>query len=289
MKLPIIPDDEVGTSRIDDGGRVADEQGHVSHELVLAGEGGPAGTLPLEVAAVLLVRPQVRQHRELLPVASLAHVHLRAVASLVMILHADHRLQRREPRVLLVPPAPFLRARVLLRRPTPATSAAAALHGVAQGGAGLVLVAVRPHVHPQIGVALEPFAAHLAVVGVLGQQIRRVQLDDVVVLRRRLPAAVSFGLARQRRQLTIVLWVDILIFIINITSVVVMIVISTRVAVVVISVNTRILTVPVMIDRVVMSGEERGGTALRRHNLVVLRHLLTSKHHGGCGDDDFLN
>lgn len=63
-----------------------------------------------------------------------------------------------------------------------------------------------------------------------------------------------------------------------------MIDVSTRVAVVVI---TRI-TVPIMIDRVVMGGEERGGIALG-HNLVVLRHLLTSKHHGGCRDDDFLN
>lgn len=96
-----------------DQGRVPHEQGHVTHQLVFPGEGRAARALPLQIAAVLLMSPQIGQHGELLPVAPLAHVHLRAVAPLVVILGADHRLERLELGVLLVPPAALVRARVL--------------------------------------------------------------------------------------------------------------------------------------------------------------------------------
>ena len=46
-------------------------------------------------------------------VASVADVHLGAVAALVMVLGADHRLERLELGVLPVPPAALVRARVV--------------------------------------------------------------------------------------------------------------------------------------------------------------------------------
>jgi hypothetical protein len=153
---------------------VAGEEGEVADELVLTGEGGAAGAEPTVVAAVLLVGAEVGEDGEVLEVAAVAHVHLGAVAALVVVLGADHGLERLELGVLPVPAAALLRARVV-RLHRRQSSLLLVGH---QGGAALVLVAVRAHVHPQVGVALEPLAAHLAVVGVLGQQLTGIQLDD---------------------------------------------------------------------------------------------------------------
>lgn len=82
------------------------EQGHVPEQLVLPREAGPAGALPLGVTTVLHMAPQISQHREVLLVAPVARVHLRAVAPLEVILHADDRLERPELPVRLIPIAP---------------------------------------------------------------------------------------------------------------------------------------------------------------------------------------
>ena len=92
---------------------MAGEEREVADELVLPGEGGAAGADPAVVAAVLLVRAEVGEHGEVLAVAAVADVHLGAVAALVVVLGADHRLERLELGVLPVPPAALVRARVV--------------------------------------------------------------------------------------------------------------------------------------------------------------------------------
>lgn len=93
-------------------GLVSAEEREVADELVLAGEGGAAGAEPAVVAAVLLVGAEVGEHGEVLAVAAVADVHLGAVAALVVVLGADHRLERLELGVLPVPAAALVRARV---------------------------------------------------------------------------------------------------------------------------------------------------------------------------------
>ena len=153
----------------------------MADELVLAGEGGAAGAEPAVVAAVLLVGAEVGEDGEVLAAAAVAHVHLGAMAALVVVLCADHRLERLELGVPPVPPATLLRARVLPRRRRHrlVASLGEQLGRIGQRRLALVLVAVRAHVHPQVGVALEPLPAHLAVVRVPRQQVRRLQLHHV--------------------------------------------------------------------------------------------------------------
>ena len=74
----------------------------MARELVLAREGGAAGADPAVLAAVLLVRLEVRHHGEALGAALGASQHLGAVAAPVVVLHAEHGLEGGEAAVLLV-------------------------------------------------------------------------------------------------------------------------------------------------------------------------------------------
>lgn len=87
------------------------EQGNVAEELILPGERGAAGAPPRVVPAVLAVGFEVSHDRELL-VAFVAGIHLRAVATLVMVPQRSYRFQRHEIEVVLVPPASLEGARI---------------------------------------------------------------------------------------------------------------------------------------------------------------------------------
>lgn len=173
---------------IDDGWVVSHEQSNMSHKLVFPRKGSATGALPLEIPTVLLMCPQVRKHRELLLVAPLAHIHFGAVASLVMILSANHWLQWLELGMLLVPPTPFLRAWVFLlvlhttTHQITLTSPNNTLNWVTQCSIGLVLIPMSPHVHPQIRITLEPFATNLAIMCVLSQQILSIQFNYIIMI-----------------------------------------------------------------------------------------------------------
>jgi len=94
---------------------VALEQGNVTEELVLPGERGAAGATPRVVPTVLAMGFEVSHDRELL-VAFVASIHLRAVATLVVVPQRGYRFQRQEIPVVLVPPASLERARIPPRR-----------------------------------------------------------------------------------------------------------------------------------------------------------------------------
>ena len=140
-----------------------------------------AGAHPVLDAAVLLVRPQVRQHREV-PHPALAAAHrLGAVAPPVVVLQALHAAQRSEPLVAPVPAAPLHRAaeqplRLLLRL-LPGIPARPCC-GIPRRDA-LVLVAVTSHVHPQVGLPLEALPADEAEVRTLCHDLVHVHIDDV--------------------------------------------------------------------------------------------------------------
>ena len=135
---------------------------------------------------MLLMGAKVGEEGKLFLVASIAHIHFGAMASLVVILHTYHGFQWLEFCVLFVPSASFLGtgvfpsriARVVL---APHRYTAAILHGVTQSSFGFILLSMCPHVHPQIRVALEPFSTYMAVVSESGQQIGRIQLDNIMI------------------------------------------------------------------------------------------------------------
>lgn len=155
----------------------------MAHELVFPREGCAAGALPVTVSTVFLVCPEVGQHGEVLPVALFAHVHFWTVASLVVVLCANHGLERLELGVPLVPPAPFLGTRVLLLLLVHHQLVySIEVDGLGESDGGLILISVGPHVHPQVGISLESFPADLAIVSVLGQYFCHIQLDNVVVI-----------------------------------------------------------------------------------------------------------
>ena len=143
-----------------------------------------AGAHPVLDAAVLLVRPQVRQHREV-PHPALAAAHrLGAVAPPVVVLQALHAAQRSESPVAPVPAAPLHRAaekplllllRLLQLLPgTPARPCCAITRRDA-----LVLVAVATHVHPQVGLPLEALPADEAEVRALCHDLVHVHINKV--------------------------------------------------------------------------------------------------------------
>ena len=90
---------------------MAFEQSHVPKQLVLAREARAARALPPRLSAMLEVVLQVRHNRKALLVAAITRVHLRTVASLEVVLHANDRFQRPEFLVRLVAVATVVRAR----------------------------------------------------------------------------------------------------------------------------------------------------------------------------------
>lgn len=144
-------------------------------KLIFPGKARPTRTLPSAFPAVLQMALQIRHNREALLVAPVAGVHLGAVAPLEVVLHADGRLQRPELFVALVPVAAGEGA----GEPDPAGGAAGA--GLGKSRRGLELLTVGPHVHPEVGVPLEPLPTHLADVHMVGKQLHRVGLDNLAV------------------------------------------------------------------------------------------------------------
>ncbi|KAF7839942.1 3,9-dihydroxypterocarpan 6A-monooxygenase-like [Senna tora] len=170
------------------------KQSNVLEELILPRKRGPTRAFPLGLPTIPQVALQIREHREILLVASIARVHLRAVASLEVILHAHDRLQRPEFLVLLVPIASFEGAReargareihLLLRR-------------FRQSFWRLELISMCAHVHPQIRVAPEPFPADLAEMNVFGEQFHGVELHDLAIFHQFLR---KVSRRRRRRQI----------------------------------------------------------------------------------------
>jgi hypothetical protein len=131
-----------------ESGGVALEEGDVGEELVLAGEAGAAGAEPAVAAAVLLVGLEVGHDGEALGAAAAADMALLAVAPLVVVLHAQDRLQRLEARVHPVPLAPGVRARVPPLRLRRLLLPLRRRRRLRQRRRALVLVAVPAHVHP---------------------------------------------------------------------------------------------------------------------------------------------
>ena len=107
----------------------------------------------------------------------LARVHLRAVASLEVVLHANHRFQRPEPPVELVPVAAYERTREPRR-----TQPRGFLRRLRQRLRRLELFSVRAHVHAEVRVAPEAFPADLAKVHVLREDFDGVELHDFAVV-----------------------------------------------------------------------------------------------------------
>uniref|UniRef100_A0A7C9DCV7 Uncharacterized protein n=1 Tax=Opuntia streptacantha TaxID=393608 RepID=A0A7C9DCV7_OPUST len=132
---------------------------------------------------MLLVALEIRHHREALLMAPIARVHLRTVASLEVILHANRRLQWPEFSVLLVPITSDVRTRES-RLPSSAGGTTARGGGLFRFGESLrrlELVAVGSHMHPEIGVALESLPADVAEMDVLCQELDRVYLHNLQI------------------------------------------------------------------------------------------------------------
>lgn len=155
---------------LSDGWRVAFKEREMTEELVLAGEGGPAGAAPLcLLTAVAEMAAEVGQDREaLLAATALAGVELGAVAAAEVVPRAHRRLERAEAAVRAVPVA----AREGAGEAHVAAGGrprrlAVAVARAGQCVKGLEAVAVGAHVHPEVGVAAEALAADLAEVDVL--------------------------------------------------------------------------------------------------------------------------
>lgn len=148
------------------------EQGYVTEKLVFPREAGPAGAPPPGLTAVLQVALQVRRHREALLPAPIAGIHLRAMAPLEVVSHAHHGFQRPELVMLPVPVAAIERA----RKPRFASTLLinTTVPRLRQRFRRLVLISVSSHVHPQVGVTLEPFPTNLTEMQMLGQQLYRI-------------------------------------------------------------------------------------------------------------------
>jgi hypothetical protein len=124
------------------------------------------------------VAPEIGENREaLLAAAALTGVELGAVAAAEVVARADRGLEGAEAAMRAVPVATLVGAR---------EADVAATGWLGQAGAGervqcLEAVAVRAHVHPEVGVTAEALAADVAEVDVLRKQLVGFELDDVVV------------------------------------------------------------------------------------------------------------
>lgn len=147
---------------------------------------------------------EIRHHREALLMAAIARVHLRTVASLEVILHADGRFQWTEISVLLVPITSDVRTRESRLPPSAGERIAGAggLFWLGESLGRLELVAVGSHMHPEIGVALESLPAYLAEMDVLRQELHGVDLHDLEI------SVVVFLIGIDRHRLHIWLRVD---------------------------------------------------------------------------------
>jgi hypothetical protein len=150
----------------------------MAEQLVLAGEGGAAGAAPLcLLTAVAQVTAEIgKNSKTLLTTAALASIELGAVAAAEVVARADRRLEWPEAAMHTVTVAPSERA----RESHISAGSWLRLAGTGEGVKGLELVAVRTHVHPEVGVAAEALAADIAEVDMLREQLVGVELHDIV-------------------------------------------------------------------------------------------------------------
>uniref|UniRef100_A0A0A0KIV4 Uncharacterized protein n=1 Tax=Cucumis sativus TaxID=3659 RepID=A0A0A0KIV4_CUCSA len=119
----------------------------MTKQLILTGEGGSTRTPPLGLTAVLQMAFQIRHYRETLLVATITREHLRAVATLEVILHANQGFQCPKFLVHFVPYTTVVRAgesrafRSVVRSNNN-------IQRLSQSLWGLELVPMGPHMHP---------------------------------------------------------------------------------------------------------------------------------------------
>ncbi|GER27484.1 photosystem I light harvesting complex gene 3 [Striga asiatica] len=113
-------------------------------KLIFPRKSGPTRTKPLVPPTVLLVRFQIGNHGEFLRITPAASVRFVAMSSLVVIFHAQNRLQRLELAMILVSLAAHKRARVPLDKNLLGTRF---FMGLRQCSRSFVLIPMTPHVH----------------------------------------------------------------------------------------------------------------------------------------------
>ncbi|PON80775.1 hypothetical protein PanWU01x14_003310 [Parasponia andersonii] len=148
------------------GWDMALKESNVPEKLVFPREGCAARAKPLVLATMLLVSFEISNNREFLYVASAASIALVTVGSLVVVFNTQNSLQRLKLLVIFVPLAASIGTGIPLDNHR---FGAWVFMWLSKCCWGFILIAMTPHVHPQVRVPLEPLSANRTEVGVRRQ------------------------------------------------------------------------------------------------------------------------